>query len=367
MALPASAGIFSGRTGGQNARMANVKPETTDNLTALCQAAPLACDGTDVPEWVHLLPAGQITTQDGRGPYNVASMDGLIAASLGGWPGGVMGTRATKLPIDECHATDKAAPMGLPAPARGWIIALAARVDGLWGRVEWTGEGRRLMADGAYAGISPVILHSKSGEVRQLLRASLTNTPNLRGLVALQEADLSSLDVDLEDAMDWKVKLIELLGLEAGADDAAIDVALQARLGGAVAAHAVLEHPSVLALQGQVTTLTDELAGLRADGARRAAETFVDGAIAAGRVGVTPLRDDYIALHMENPTRAEALVGAMPVVAAGALSHAAAHGAQSGGASGMDDAGRMICALMQVDEAAYLAAQKNEHAVKGVL
>lgn len=42
---------------------------------------------------------------------------------------------AGKLPVDECHATDKAAPDGRQAPARGWIVQMEVRADGLWGRV----------------------------------------------------------------------------------------------------------------------------------------------------------------------------------------------------------------------------------------
>ena len=34
--------------------------------------------------------------------------------------------------------------------ARGWIVNLEARDDGLWGQVEWTAHGSALMADKAY-------------------------------------------------------------------------------------------------------------------------------------------------------------------------------------------------------------------------
>lgn len=145
---------------------------------ALCSAVTIpATDG--VPEWVHLLPAGQVRTVDGRGPYMVANMAALAAASLKG---------GQKLPIDENHATDKGAVLGLPAPARGWIVALEARSNGLWGKVQWTGPGRKLMQEKAYAGISPVIVHDKANTVALLLRASLTNTPNLQGLATLHSA-----------------------------------------------------------------------------------------------------------------------------------------------------------------------------------
>ncbi len=139
---------------------------------AICSAQALPA--TSIPEWVHLLPAGQVRTVDGRGPYTVANATALCAASMAGG----------KLALDENHATDLAAPKGLSAPARGWIVALQARQDGIWGKVVWTPEGRRLVP--GYRGISPVIRHDKSsGRIDAILRASLTNTPNLSGLVSL--------------------------------------------------------------------------------------------------------------------------------------------------------------------------------------
>ncbi len=154
-----------------------------------------------VPEWVHLLPAGTIATQDPRGPYRVADAAALIAASMQAAGG--------KLPIDENHSTDLAAPQGGAAPARGWIVELAQREDGIWGRVEWTEAGRALVADGAYRGISPVIVHRKDGTITALLRAALTNTPNMIGLTTLHHEESNMLQ-----------KLLEALGLKSDADEA---------------------------------------------------------------------------------------------------------------------------------------------------
>lgn len=273
----------------------------TNTSIALCTALDIAGDG-DVPEWVHLLPAGEIRTVDGRGPYRVTSLQSVIDASLK--PG-------DKLPIDENHATDKGAALGLAAPARGWIVELQARQDGLWGRVEWTGEGAKLMADKAYRGISPAILHTAAKTVVGVLRASLTNTPNLQGMVSLHSEDMQ---------MDWKAKLIELLGLDSGADDAAIEAALKAKMTGgdggkmALCAQDVLTLPQFVALQSQLTEITGKYNALTETTAIAASTTFVDAAIAAGRVGLKPVRDEYIALHMQDAGRAEKLIGSMPVL-----------------------------------------------------
>jgi phage I-like protein len=63
-------------------------------------------------EWIELMPAGEFTTIDGRGPFyndapaTLAATSALIAA-MGG------------LPVDFDHAIDRAAPAGGAAPAAG--------------------------------------------------------------------------------------------------------------------------------------------------------------------------------------------------------------------------------------------------------
>ena len=141
-------------------------------LHATAEAAP--------PEWIQLLPPGTFSGTDGRGPYHVADADDLIRVSMA----------AGKLPIDENHSTDLAAPRGGESPARAWIVDLANRGDdpragGIWGRVEWTQSGTALMADKSYRGISPVFTHARGGRVTRILRAALTNTPNLTQLASL--------------------------------------------------------------------------------------------------------------------------------------------------------------------------------------
>lgn len=146
--------------------------------TALMTA--LGAGTAGAPEWVQLIPAGAFKGIDGRGPYHVANAQAVIAASMARAQG--------KLPIDENHGTQRAAKLGIGAPARGWIVEMAAREDGIWGRVEWTEAGRALVADGAYRGISPVFEHTASGGVVRVLSAALTNDPNLSQLATLHDS-----------------------------------------------------------------------------------------------------------------------------------------------------------------------------------
>jgi phage I-like protein len=311
----------------------------------LCSAMPLdeaEAGDSGVPEWIHLLPAGEIRTQDGRGPYKVASMAALAEQLNAGG----------KLAVDECHSTDLAAPKGSPAPARGWMSAFEARDDGLWAQVKWTGQGRSLMEDGAYNGISPVILHRKDGTVLGVLRASLTNAPNLKGLTALHQEGTS---------MDWKAKLIEWLGLDEAADDAAIEAALKAKLEApAPAAHSqefdITKDPAFVGLQSELTETTRKYNTLVEAQSRKDAAAFVDGAIAEGRVGVKAMRERYVAMHQKDPTGTEELIAALPKLTGAALHSEGAP--PVGDAKGLDEGDRQVMALMGISEDEYAESKK---------
>lgn len=176
------------KTGVNHFQISLQSASASADQVALCAAIGLAGEGAEVPDWVHLLPAGEIRTGDGRGPYRVRNAQALIEKSL-------QANSNARLVLDENHSTDLAAPKGLPAPAMGWIIALESRADGVWGKVEWTDDGRQLVAARKYRGISPVILHDKAGTIDALLRASLVNKPNFVGLSTLhfEETDMTLL------------------------------------------------------------------------------------------------------------------------------------------------------------------------------
>ncbi|KQO53079.1 phage protease [Methylobacterium sp. Leaf85] len=288
---------------------------------ALCAALPIpaAVEGAVAPQRIHLLPAGEIRTQDGRGPYRVADVAELIRISM---PDG------TRLPLDENHSTDLAAPRGEPAPARGWITGLHAEADGLWGDVEWTRAGRRLVASKDYRHISPVIAHRPDGTVTGLLRASLVNRPNLLGLAALHQQ---------EDPMDFLAKLRAKLGLAADADEAALMTAVDGRLSdtsahaallapiakaaglpetadGAAVLQAVqtLNDPAKMVPAAAVIALQAQLTAEITDRRREKAVEAVDAAIKAGKIAApTVMRDHYIARHMVDPVAVNLELGSM--------------------------------------------------------
>ena len=285
------------------------------------------------PAWLHLIPAGTFHGSDGRGPYRMGSAAAVIAASM----------TSGQLPVDENHATDHAMTTGQPSPARGWIVELQSRDDGIWGRVEWNEAGRALMSEKAYKGVSPVFTHDKNGVVLQLLRAALTNTPNLAQLATLHSTETTMNIADLRAA----------LGLPETADEAACLAAVTqnrtaiAAHGTAIAAHgtaiaaiataagASAQTPEaiVTALQAQQTNLVPlarvvalqtQLDTLVATQTRDAAVAFVDAAIRAGKP-IVSVRDQMIAHHVANKAAAEAIINGLPSIHAGGIALQAAN------------------------------------------
>lgn len=299
---------------------------STQSQIALMQAVdlPVAADNS-APEWIQLLPGGAlIQTSDNRGPYRVSDPAAIVAASAG-----------RTLPVDENHAIDIKGPRGELTPAVGRIVELQARDDGsVWGRAEWNRAGKELMADRAYVGVSPVITHDGNKTITGILRASLTNKPNLRGMTALHmENDMSLSAVAkalglAEDAAEDKV-LAAISDLKPASDLTAlqsqlgeIGVALGAAenasaediLAAAKTATAGDDKKVITSLQSELTALTGQFNALQSSNAKDRAEAFVDAEIKRGRVGVKPLRDHYVAMHMVDAARVEKEITALPVL-----------------------------------------------------
>ena len=103
------------------------------------------------------------------------------------------------LPIDYEHQPDtRREDYTGPVPAAGWIKELAARADGLWGRVEWTGRAAQMIRDKEYRYLSPSLLFDE--ETRHVFRrkgAGLVHRPALHLTALASEED----DMDGQDFM----------------------------------------------------------------------------------------------------------------------------------------------------------------------
>lgn len=305
--------------------------------------APAAASdaGGSVPDWIHLCLSGTFRATDGRGPFTVADPAALVAASLSRLP----------MPVDQDHATDITKTTGCMAPARGWIVELEARADGVWGRVEWTASGRALLADRAYRGISPVITYDDNGRVLQILRAALTNDPALDQLTTLMMSE--------DTSMDWRAKMIEMLGLAATASDDELMAALRARLASgdgqaAMSADVANElRAQLAAVTAQVTTLKLDAATAQAAALTAEATRIVDAAITEGKP-IKPARDNWIQMMAADPERTKAALAAIPSI----------NGAPITGEDGQKQAAlsadeQAVVKMMGLTAEAYLAAKSD--------
>jgi phage I-like protein len=276
------------------------------------RGGPLAVHGTAIedadllssapPEWVMLIPAGEFSGRDGRGPFRLDSAARVIAATA------ALGLTAG-VPIDYDHATDFAAPKGRPAPAAGWIRELKDRDGALWGRVEWTPHGAKAITSREYRYISPVFQYSPDGAVTRLLRAGLTNNPNLY-LTAISARAAGAIAPRAEGgkAMDTLLQqLCEMLGLDDDASPDEVVAAVRALSGsadadddekggrdgaqgdgcaddGAADAMAAGADPARYVAVAQFQRVLGELSQLRVERARERAERAVDDAIKAGKL-----------------------------------------------------------------------------------
>lgn len=220
----------------------------------------LQSPAANVSSLVHLVPAGTVKGRDGR-VFTMKDAKAVIQASRE-----YAGTR--KIPIDYDHQIDFAAANGKPAPAAGWITGLQARPDGIWGLVEWTPAGEARIASGEYRYLSPVITHASDGTVIRLLRAALTNNPNLNELKALFSAN-----TDTGNMEQLLIDLRKLLNLPDDADGPAI---LAAVSGLATAKQSAAHDPSQFVPIGDFEKVLAERNALNQGIARNAAMDHVD-------------------------------------------------------------------------------------------
>ena len=135
---------------------------------AIARELPLVEGGA--PEWIALLPAGELHARDGR-RWSHEDPAAVLAATRER-AGGI------DLVIDYEHQTDYARENGQSAPAAGWMRELEVCDGEIWARVEWTERAAAAIAGREYRYISPVFaFHPRTLDVQAVHRAALTNSP----------------------------------------------------------------------------------------------------------------------------------------------------------------------------------------------
>ena len=275
--------------------------------TASAPAFGVEASRATAPEWIQLIPAGSFHGRDGRGPYLLDDPAAVIEA-----------TRALRMkagiPIDYDHATDFGPAQGSPAPAAGWITEFAVREGAIWGRVEWTARAASAILAHEYRYISPVFQYAPGdGTITRLLRAGLTNNPNLY-LTAISAAG------DEESNMNEFLKqLRELLGMspDASSDDILKQVGTMASACAQddSASHRNLDPARYVGVAEFQQALT-ELNALKLQRAREQAEHAVDGAIRAGKLAPAH-REWAIAYCAADPKGFDTFAARQPVLLPG--------------------------------------------------
>ncbi|MCA3450232.1 MAG: hypothetical protein INF92_07640 [Rhodobacter sp.] len=256
-----------------------------------------------VPGWVQLTPPGPaIVGRDGRG-WKLSDPAAVAAAF----------DPAKEPQIDLEHSSQVAAPLGMPAPAVGWIKQIDVRDNALWGRVEWTAEGEATVTSRAYRYLSPVFRYDyETGEILQIVSAGLTNSPNLE-MAALNRATTET------EPMDKAV--LDALGLAATATAADAVLAINALKADTATAlnRAATPDPARFVPRADHDLALNRITAFETEAKTRAEAEIaaaVDAAVTAGKIA--PASKDYhlAACRIEGGLDLfTAMVKAAPVIA----------------------------------------------------
>lgn len=244
------------------------------------------------PEWIQLTPRGRVTARDGR--LFEFDPEKLVAVHRAG---------GIDLPLDFDHETEMAMFNGTK-PARGWIVELQARPEGLFGRVDWLPDAVEALAARRYRYISPTFWREDDGVTARLMKgAALVNSPAL-SMPAVASASNEDQSMDLKD-------LLGLLGLTATATAAEASTAIAALK---------TPDPEKFVPKSQydetVTALSSAQAEIQAgkDAAHVAkCEALVGDAVKAGKVAPAA-KDHFLTLAKASFDATKATIEAMPVL-----------------------------------------------------
>lgn len=276
----------------------------------------LNTEGGNVPSRIQLIPAPDrktIVGVDGR-KWTLSDSAALCAA---------MNAKNTMFPIDENHSTDLAAPKGEPSPALGWFHHLTAQGDGsVWADVQWNARGENALRNKEYRYISPVFLCDKEKRITEILRAALTNNPNLDNPALNSKSQVG----ELAEEKNMDKELCAALGLpETATKDevlaavarqkAELNVPKDAPNGQKVDLTAYAPRADLNAMEARAVEAEKKVAELNAARLKADAEKAVDGAIANRKIAPAS-REAYLELCASEKglEQFRAIVAASPAV-----------------------------------------------------
>jgi phage I-like protein len=252
------------------------------------------------PEWIQLTPRGPVTARDGR-PFSF-DPEKLAAASA---------REGLRLPIDFAHESDYVALLGAK-PARGWITALEARPEGLFGRVEWLPDAVAALTAKSYRYISPTFwLEGDKRTARLMKGAALVTSPAL-GMPALAASTPTSTPPGERPMKN----LLAKLGLTENATEDEALAKLSALTTPDPAAYAPMAQLS--AANAALADAQKKLADIEAAAETAKCQALIDQGVSDGRIAPAA-RAQFLAMAQASYAAASAAIAAMPaLLAAGA-------------------------------------------------
>lgn len=193
-------------------------------LRAIIQPDPASPFRLPADGWYQLAPAGEFPVQADASPERLLQIldETAFAAMLAAFRDAAAAPDFVGLLVDYDHFSldlDKA------SEAAGWIVDLALRDGGLWGRIRWSERGEQAVTGGSYRFLSPVFDRATAEELGEgrirptrLLSAGLTNDPNLKGIRPLSNRN-GGTPPQAQEAARMKQQLAEILGLGPNAPD----------------------------------------------------------------------------------------------------------------------------------------------------
>ena len=338
------------------------------------QVPPSTPEG-GLPDWYHVLPAGEFRGRDGRGPYRLRA-PGDVVEAFAAWGG--------DLCVDYEHQTLTAAEKAGPVPAAGWVKAIEARADGIWARIEWTATAAAALKAKEYRYLSPVFGYdSATGDVRVLKMVALTNIPNLQLQAAASRqgdamnellerlcymlnlpltttaeemaAQLDKLKAMLADAQATaaaSISLVKLAGLPEGTALPTAVQSIQAKL----AELGQAPDPAQYVPKAQYDQVAHSLAELQGSTKTAATERLVEEAMSAGKV--PPALKEWANLYASrDPEGFRKYVESAPVITGAA--HANLGQAAGSGAQTLTPEEETVAHALGLTADAYLAAKKE--------
>lgn len=165
----------------------------TNEVSAMQSAA---LTGDSVPGRVLLAPWGRVESTNGSFIVDEESVRLVVEA---------FDAHGTDLPIDYEHQTlggSYSSPTG-QAPAAGWIKRLVAEPGvGVLAEIEWTEQGRAMLAAKEYRYLSPVaVIRKADRKLMGIHSAALTNKPAIVGMEPIVNHVRASADEESAEPM----------------------------------------------------------------------------------------------------------------------------------------------------------------------